>query len=230
LHCIVPGGGISSDGACWIPCRPGFFLPVRVLSRLFRRLFLQDLEALHGADKLQFFGELEKLSARPTLRAHLAPLRRCEWVVYAKRPFAGPGQVLAYLARYTHRVAIANSHLIELGDDHVSFRWKDYRQNGRHKLKVMRLAAGEFIRRSLMHTLPEGFHRIRYYGFSANGHRSDKLALCRTLLDLAVPAPEADRAEPADRASPLPCPCCGGRMIIVEQFDAVHSGTKFDSS
>jgi hypothetical protein len=230
IHCIVPGGGLVPDGARWVPCRPGFFLPVRVLSRLFRRLFLTGIEALHSTGKLQFFGELGNLKARAALRAYLAPLWRCEWVVYAKRPFAGPGQVLAYLARYTHRVAIANSRLVELGADHVSFRWKDYRDNGRHKLKVMRLAAGEFIRRFLMHTLPGGFHRIRYYGFSANGHRSDKLARCRKLLDAPTPTPEDAGVEHLDHASPLPCPCCGGRMIIVEQLDAAHCGTKFDSS
>src|SRR5918912_1461296 len=188
VHCIVPGGGIALDGTRWVACRPGFFLPVRVLSRLFRRLFLQGLDALHGAGKLQFFGELEPLTARPAFKAYLAPLRRVEWVVYAKPPFAGPAQVLAYLARYTHRVAIANSRLVELGGDHVSFRWKDYRENGRRKFKVVRLAIGEFIRRFLMHTLPNGFHRIRYYGFAANGHRSDKLAHCRRLLEVSPPA------------------------------------------
>lgn len=203
VHCIVPGGGISLDGTRWLPCRPGFFLPVRVLSRLFRRLFLQGLEALRAAGKLHFFGELESLANPRALRAYLAPLRRCEWVVYAKRPFAGPAQVLAYLARYTHRVAISDSRLIEVADDHVSFRWKDYRDNGRHKLKVMHLAIGEFIRRFLMHTLPNGFHRIRYYGFSANGHRSDKLARCRELLDVPTTAPDGDVTEAADHASPL---------------------------
>jgi putative transposase/transposase-like zinc-binding protein len=230
VHCIVPGGGIAPDGSRWVACRPGFFLPVRVLSRLFRRLFLQGLEALHGAGKLQFFGELEPLTARPALKAHLDPLQRVEWVVYAKPPFAGPAQVLAYLARYTHRVAIANSRLVELGDDQVSFRWKDYRENGRHKIKVMRLAAGEFIPRFLMHTLPNGFHRIRYYGFAADGHRSDKLAQCRRLLEVLASASEADDIEPADNPSPLPCPCCGGRMIIVEQFAAMHSTFRIDSS
>jgi hypothetical protein len=156
------------------------------------------------------------IKARAALRAYLAPLRRCEWVVYAKRPFAGPAQVLAYLARYTHRVAIANSRMVELADDPVSFRWKDYRENGRCKFKVMRLAAGEFIRRFLMHTLPEGFHRIRYYGFPANGRRGEKLARCRTLLGEPMPAPAGAEAEHTDPVSPLPCPCCGGRMIIVE--------------
>jgi hypothetical protein len=230
VHCIIPGGGISPDGARWVPCRPSFFLPVRVLSRLFRRLFLQGLDVLHAAGKLQFFTDLAGLAARAAFRSYLAPLRKTEWVVYAKPPFAGPAQVLAYLARYTHRVAIANSRLVELGDDHVSFRWKDYRDNGRHKPKVMRLAVGEFIRRFLMHTLPGGFHRIRYYGFSANGHRSGKLARCRQLLDVPIPAPEAPDAEHPDRAAPLPCPCCGGRMIIVEQCNAANSAARFDSS
>jgi hypothetical protein len=231
VHCIVPGGGISPDGRCWARCRPGFFLPVRVLSRLFRRLFLQGLEALHAAGELRFFGALVGLDATSAFRAYLTPLRRAEWVVYAKRPFAGPAQVLAYLARYTHRVAIGNSRLIGLDDNHVSFRWKDYRYH--NKNKVMRLAAAEFIRRFLMHTLPAGFHRIRYYGFAANGHRAEKLALCRKLLDIAPSRAEADDTEQSDDPVPdatLPCPCCGGRMIIVERFDAPHVSARFDSS
>ena len=193
VHCIVPGGGISPDGERWIACKPGFFLPVRVLSRLFRRLFLQGLEAMHAAGELQFFTDLGESQrgeriCRPTSRR----CARAEWVVYAKRPFAGPEQVLAYLARYTHRVAIANSRLLDLDETHVSFRWKDYRENGRHKSKVMRLAAGEFMRRFLLHVLPDGFHRIRHYGLFANGHRANKLALCRILLNVP-PAPTIPR-------------------------------------
>src|SRR5207248_1673654 len=184
VHCIVPGGGISPDGDRWVQCRPAFFLPVRVLSRLFRRLFLEGLEALHAASELQFFNDLSELQDAAAFRAHLAPLRKSEWVVYAKRPFAGPAQVLAYLARYTHRVAIGNSRLLSISDGKVRFRWKDYRENG--KSAVMTLEAGEFIRRFLLHVLPDGFHRIRHYGLFANGHRADKLALCRKLLDVAI--------------------------------------------
>lgn len=227
VHCIVPGGGISLDRSRWVRCRPGFFLPVRVLSRLFRRLFLDGLAALHAARKLQFFGDLASLGTASAFRSCLTPLRKTEWVVYAKRPFAGPAQVLAYLARYTHRVAIGNSRLISASADEVQFRWKDYRQPDKHK--VMSLATGEFIRRFLMHTLPDGFHRIRYYGFAANGHRSEKLALCRRLLDITPTADEADDIDPGNDAAALPCPCCGGRMIIIERFDA-HMIARFDSS
>ena len=223
IHCIVPGGGIAPDGDRWVACRPEFFLPVRVLSRLFRRLFLQRLEALHLAGELQFFTDLARLKDADAFRAYLAPLRKSEWVVYAKRPFAGPSQVLAYLARYTHRVAIANSRLVGLTDTHVSFRWKDYRENGRHKSKVMRLAAGEFMRRFLLHVLPDGFHRIRHYGLFANGHRAGKLALCRKLLNV-TPTSEDCRSDEPDTEigtenEPPPCPCCGGHMRIVETFD-----------
>ncbi len=231
VHCIVPGGGISPDGERWIACRPGFFLPVRVLSRLFRRLFLQGLKALHQAGELQFFTDLVGLKDAAALNAHLAPLRKTEWVVYAKRPFAGPSQVLAYLARYTHRVAIGNSRLVDLDDQHVSFRWKDYRKNGRSKHKVMRLAVGEFMRRLLLHVLPDGFHRIRHYGLFANGHRAEKIAHCRTLLH-AEPAPIATNAD-CSTDSP-PCPCCGGQMKVIESFDGVrsrnHPARGFDSS
>jgi hypothetical protein len=231
VHCIVPGGGVSPDGLRWIPCRPGFFLSVRVLSRLFRRLFLEGLEALHRASELQFFNNLVGLKDVTAFRAYLVPLRKTEWVVYAKRPFAGPSQVLAYLARYTHRVAISNGRLVDLDDQHVSFRWKDYRENGASRSKIMRLVAGEFIRRFLLHILPDGFHRIRHYGLFANGHRADKIALCRTLLDAAPVLVERN----ADGASePPPCPCCGGRMMLIESFDGVRSDNYrprgFDSS
>jgi hypothetical protein len=227
VHCIVPGGGISPDRARWVRCHPGFFLPVRVLSRLFRRLFLDGLAALHAAGELHFFGELAGLATAATFRSYLAPLRKTEWVVYAKRPFAGPARVLAYLARYTHRVAIANSRLVTASADEVRFRWKDYRQPG--KPKVMSLATSEFIRRFLMHALPDGFHRIRYYGFAANGHRSEKLALCRQLLDIAMPPAETGTTTQIEDIV-LPCPCCGGRMIVIERFDAQHAGARFDSS
>jgi hypothetical protein len=224
VHCIVPAGGISPDGERWVRCRPGFFLPVRVLSRLFRRLFLRHLEALHAAGELQFFGDLAPLQDKHAVATYLAPHRASKWVVYAKRPFAGPTQVLAYLARYTHRVAISNSRLISLADGKVSFRWKDYRQAG--KTKVMTLDAVEFMRRFLMHTLPDGFHRIRHVGFLANGHRANKLALCRKLLGVAssVSATDSDACdhEPTSAVEPHRCPCCGGQMIIVEAFDGTH--------
>ena len=220
VHCIVPGGGLSPDGARWIPCRSRFFLPVRVLSRLFRRLFMQALEASHASGQLQFFSTLAGLQAPEAFAAYLEPLRRSEWVVYAKRPFAGPTQVLAYLARYTHRVAIANSRLISLSGDQVRFRWKDYRQGG--QTKVMTLDAGEFMRRFLLHTLPSGFQRIRYYGLFANGHRADRLRLCRQLLE-AVPSlsdadPGRDRDAPRSAPDPHACPCCGGWMVVIETF------------
>jgi hypothetical protein len=214
VHCVVPGGGPSLDGTRWIACRPGFFLPVRVLSRLFRRLFLQELRAAFAAGDLGFFGDLAELASPVTFARRLAQLRRVEWVVYAKPPFGGPEQVLAYLGRYTHRVAIANSRLLSMSDGGVTFRWKDYRHHG--KSKVMTLDAGEFIRRFLLHTLPDGFHRIRHYGFLANGRRTANLALCRKLL--AVPPPiEPAASAPTDREGTRiafnRCPCCGGTMV-----------------
>ena len=220
-HCIVPGGGISPDGKRWIACKPGFFLP-EVLSPLFRRLFLEGLTAAFDAGELQFFTDLVGLNEAKAFAAALAPLRTAEWLVYAKKPFAGPKQVLAYLARYTHRVAIANSRLLDLDETHVSFRWEDYRESGAHQSKVMRITIAEFIRRFLLHVLPNGFHRIRNYGLLANGHRADKLALCRSLL--GVPSAPMERNEDDDNdpsasnEEPPPCPCCGGRMRIVETF------------
>jgi hypothetical protein len=223
VHCIVPGGGISTNGDRWVQCRSNFFLPVRVLSRLFRRFFLEGLEALHAAGELQFFNDLSGLGDADAFRTHLAPLRKSEWVVYAKRPFAGPAQVLAYLARYTHRVAIGNSRLLNLDDTHVSFRWKDYREQGRQKSKVMRLSVGEFMRRFLLHVLPEGFHRIRHYGLFANGHRADKLALCRQLLGAEATSADINNGLGNDDVEAIKdapaCPCCGGRMTIIETFE-----------
>ncbi len=222
VHIIVPGGGISLDGERWISCRPGFFLPVRVLSRLFRRLFLEELATAHDAGRLQFFGAHAPLVERQAFAAYLASLRKTEWVVYSKRPFGGPEAVLAYLSRYTHRVAIANSRLIALDDAGVTFKWKDYRANGRERAKVMTLAIDEFIRRFLIHVLPGGFHRIRHYGLFANGGRAENIARARHLLNVPTTQnePSADStgdSEPQTLANP--CPCCGGRMIIIETFE-----------
>ena len=223
VHMIVPGGGIALDGDRWVPCRPGFFLPVRVLSRLFRRLFLEKLVAAHQAGRLHFFGDHAPLVGRDAFAAYLAPLRKCEWVVYAKPPFGGPQAVLAYLARYTHRVAIANSRLIACDGNAVSFQWKDYRAKRRERYKTMNLAAHEFIRRFLIHTLPNGFHRIRHYGLFANGGRVRNIARARELLGVPAPVHEADDSHTAEAGEPpalaQPCPCCGGRMIIIETFE-----------
>jgi hypothetical protein len=226
VHCIVPAGGISLDGSRWIACRPGFFLPVRVLSRLFRRLFLDGLAEAHGKGELQVFGDLAGLKEPGAFKAHLAAQRRRDWVVYAKAPFAGPKQVLAYLARYTHRVAIANSRLWALDDDgEVSFRWKDYRESGRTKAKIMRLPAGEFMRRFLLHVLPDGFHRIRHYGLFANGHRAAMIARCRELLNVPPASAETDdQEERRSAAKEVPaCPCCGGPMRIIERLPGPSS-------
>ena len=218
VHCIVPGGGPALDGSHWVACRPGFFLPVRVLSRLFRRLFVEALRAAFAAGELSFFGDLAELARPLAFARRLAECRKVEWVVYAKPPFGGPDQVLAYLGRYTHRVAIANSRLVGLSEDRVSFRWRDYRHRGQSK--IMSLAADEFIRRFLLHSLPDGFHRIRHYGFLANGHRATKLTLCRRLLAVAPPAePATPVADPHDQPRQATataadrCPCCGGAMI-----------------
>ena len=223
VHMIVPGGGISLDGERWVACRPGFFLPVRVLSRLFRRLFLEKLIVAHKAGHLKFFGDHAALANAKAFAAYLAPLRRTEWVVYAKRPFGGPEAVLAYLSRYTHRVAIANSRLIGFDRTGVTFRWKDYRADGCGRQKVMTLATGEFIRRFLIHVLPQGFHRIRHYGLFASGTRADNLARVRRLLDVPAAQPEAGDTNCAEATEPKPlshpCPCCGGRMIIIESFE-----------
>ena len=222
VHMIVPGGGISIDGSRWLSCRPGFFLPVRVLSRLFRSLFLKMLVAAHEADRLSFFGDHAGLADTRAFTAFLAPLRKAEWVVYAKKPFGGPEAVLAYLSRYTHRVAIANSRLIACDQNGVTFRWKDYRIEGAARYKSMTLPTHEFIRRFLIHVLPKGFHRIRHYGLFASGDRMANIERARQLL--AVPPrvmqPETDTTSEPDqpRILPKPCPCCGGRMIIIETF------------
>jgi len=227
VHMIVPGGGISIDGERWVSCRPGFFLPVRVLSRLFRRLFLEKLLAAHQAGHLSFFGDHRHLTDAQAFTACLRPLRKIEWVVYAKRPFAGPEAVLAYLSRYTHRVAIANSRLVALDDRGVTFKWKDYRapktNRDRARQKTMTLDPGEFIRRFLIHVLPSGFHRIRHYGLFANGGQVRNIDHARQLLRVPSSVHEADDSHTADDTEPpalaQPCPCCGGRMIIVETFE-----------
>jgi Putative transposase/Transposase zinc-binding domain len=222
VHMIVPGGGLAAHGSGWVAGKPSFFLPVRVLSKLFRRLMLEKLAAAHAAGKLQFFGAHAHLGDAAAFAAFLAPLRTTRWFVYSKRPFAGPQAVLAYLARYTHRVAIASSRLIAADDDGVTFQWKDYRFEGRNRHKTMTLAPDEFIRRFLLHVLPKGFHRIRHYGLLASAARKANIARARALL--AAPEPPTVRDEtPSAAAAPNhqrpPCPCCGGRMIIVETFE-----------
>ncbi len=216
IHMIVPGGGLSRDGARWIASRPGFLLPVRVLAKLFRRLFLAGLIALHDAGRLAFFGNNADLVERRAFVRHLAPLRTKRWVVYAKPPFAGPEAVLAYLARYTHRVAISNRRLIRFDEAGVTFRYKDYRRSGAERRQVMTLAADEFIRRFLLHVLPKGFHRIRHYGLFASATRKANIARVQDLLAAPSPANAPEPAPPTDWRPP--CPCCGGRMTIIEAF------------
>ena len=222
VHMIVPGGGISLDGTRWVRCKPGFLLPVPVLSRLFRRRFLALADA-HAAGRLAFFGEIEDLRRRAAFDAHLAPLKRKNWFVYARPPFSGPEAVLAYLARYTHRVAISNSRLVALDERGVTFRYKDYRRNGQARYGKMTLSADEFIRRFLLHVLPKGFHRIRHYGLLASAGCKANIARARQLM--AAPTAEVEPPAVHDTADPgattdhgPPCPCCGGRMIIVEVF------------
>jgi hypothetical protein len=219
---VVPGGGLSPDGSRWIACRPRYFLTVEVLSALFRRLLLQMLVAAHDAGRLQFFGEHARLADKAAFDAYLAPLREIDWVVYAKEPFAGPRQVLRYLSRYTHRIAISNRRLVAADHKGVTFKYKDYRIEGPARYKTMTLATDEFIRRFLIHVLPKGFHRIRHYGLLATGARAANIAHARQLL--AVPSrpkepetPEAAIDEP--RVLPRPCPCCGARMIVIETFE-----------
>ena len=217
VHGIVPGGGFSADGQRWIACKPGFFLPVRVLSRLFRRLFLDQLSTAHQAGDLRFFGDHNDLTDPRVFSRWLRPLRKKEWVVYAKKPFAGPEAVLAYLSRYTHRVAIANSRLLTHDDKGVTFMWKDYREKGRTRHKTMRLATDEFIRRFLIHVLPRGFHRIRHYGWMANATRVEKLVQARKLLQVKPSTSSDDVAVEHDApASPWICPNCVTPMIVIE--------------
>ncbi|HDY81552.1 MAG TPA: IS91 family transposase [Halieaceae bacterium] len=220
VHGIVPGGGFSADGKQWIACKPGFFLSVRVLSRLFRRLFLDELKKAHQGNELRFFADHTDLADPRIFADWLKPLRKLEWVVYAKRPFAGPEAVLAYLSRYTHRVAIANSRLLALDENGVTFKWKDYREKGATRRKTMTLDTGEFIRRFLLHVLPRGFHRIRHYGWLANGSRVAKLVLARELLQ--VKSTRASGDEPQEEATlttPWVCPSCAAPMIIIAIFE-----------
>lgn len=213
VHMIVPGGGIALDRSRWIASRPAFLLPVRVLGALFHRIFLARLVALHDAGRLAFFGSLAHLADRRTFLRYLAPVRKKRWVVYAKAPFAGPEAVLAYLSRYTHRVAISNGRLLRFDESGVTFRYKDYRRADADQQQVMTLAADEFIRRFLLHTLPKGFHRIRHYGLLAGSTHKTNIARARTLLAVAPPPDPDEPEEPPDPRPP--CPCCGGRMIIV---------------
>jgi hypothetical protein len=222
LHFLVPGGGIAPDGKSWVPCRPGFFLPVQVLSSLFRGLFLRDLNQAFAAGKLNFFPAHRHLHEPAAFRRYLAPAYNAKWVVYTKRPFAGPAQVLDYVGRYTHRVAISNNRLVSMDHGKVSFRWKDYRDDNRQK--TMTLPGEEFIRRFLIHVLPDGFHRIRYFGFLGNGHRARKLALCRELLGMTParatadpPTDYRDRFEALTGQSLRECPrCLIGIMVVID--------------
>jgi hypothetical protein len=221
VHGIVPGGGLSPDGERWVACKPGFFLSVRVLSRLFRRRFLDELARVHRTGRLQFFGEHAALADPQVFASWLAPLHQCEWVVYAKRPFAGPEAVLAYLSRYTHRVAIANSRLVAMDEHGVTFGWKDYRAKGRTRHKTMTLAAGEFIRRFLLHVLPGGFHRIRHYGLLGNSSRKTSLARVRELLH-AVPEAHSQGIDGDVEIVPTKpsfvCLHCGAAMLVLQTF------------
>jgi hypothetical protein len=223
VHMIVPGGGISRDSSKWVACRPRFLFPVEVLSQLFRRLFLDQLIAAHRAGELQFFGHHTSLTQHKAFSAFLAPLRNSKWVVYCKRPFGGPKQVLRYLARYTHRVAISNRRLIAADETGVTFKYKDYRIEGPGRYKTMTLPAHEFIRRFLIHVLPGGFHRIRHYGLFANGSRADNIARARELLSVRTFQTQSADANAANADEPpalaQPCPCCGGRMIVIERFE-----------
>jgi len=225
VHGIIPGGGLSLDGERWVACRPGFFLPVRVLSKLFRRLFLEKLNDAHRAGKLRFFGEYQALAETKSFRNWLKPLRQIGWFVYAKRPFAGPDAVLAYLSRYTHRVAIANSRLIAMDEQGITFKWKDYRDKERVRHKTMTLDPDEFIRRFLLHVLPSGFHRIRHYGLLANTTRKDNLARARELLmgkvtDEPTDAEinRADTADGSNESATYVCPDCGAPMLVIDIF------------
>jgi hypothetical protein len=223
VHMIVPGGGISLDGTRWIGCRSNYLLPVKVLSRLFRRLMLEMLLAAHDAGRLQFFGDHAHLAAEAAFRAYLAPLRRTKWFIYSKRPFAGPEQVLAYLSRYTHRVAISNSRLIAADTNGVTFRYTDYRIRGPGRYQTMTLKPSEFIRRFLIHVLPKGFHRIRHCGLLASGTKTETITRARQFIAAATPVQTAQKQKAPDNPAATdksihPCPCCGGRMNIIETF------------
>lgn len=239
LHCVVPGGGLSAGGRRWVGCRPGFFLPVRVLSRFFRRRFLELLEQAFDDGQLEFFSSLQELRERELFRRYLGPLREKEWVVYAKPPFAGPAQVLHYVGRYTHRVAISNNRLLDIEGGNVTFRWKDYRDENAQK--TMTLEAAEFIRRFLLHVLPPGLQRIRYYGFMGNRYRQEKLGQCRGLLQMSPATPEKpngdapvdyrDRYEALTGNSLHQCPVCRrGRMFTVEQITRPAAPLPIDTS
>jgi len=216
IHMIVPGGGLLPDGSRWVSSRPAFLLPVRVPGKLFRRLFLTRLMSLHETGRLAFYGRLAHLADRRAFLRHLSPVRKKRWVVYAKPPFAGPETVLAYLSRYTHRVAISNSRILRFDQAGVTFRYKDYRRGGADRQQVMTLTADGFIRRFLLHVLPKGFHRIRHYGLLAGATRKAHLERARELLGVEPPAASDARAEPDDIRPP--CPCCGGRMVVIETF------------
>lgn len=220
VHVVVPGGGLSLDGKRWVACRKGFLVSVKVLSRLFRRLFLEGLAKLHKEGKLAFFGSLSRLADPDAFATYLAPLRKTNWVVYAKQPFGGPEAVLAYLSRYTHQIAISNHRLVSADADALAFKWKDYRIKSGDRMKVMRLHTSEFIRRFLTHVLPSGFHRIRHTGFLANGIRRNRIEMIRRLLDVD---PDADLKADDDQCADTnekeqACPKCGGVMIVVETF------------
>ena len=224
VHMIVPGGGISLDGKRWVSCRPKFFLAAPVLACLFRGLFLHKLLAAHRAGRLMFFGAHAHLNNTRAFAAYLAPLHKTKWYVYGKRPFGGPEAVLAYLARYTHRVAISNSRLIAADTTGVTFRYKDYRIKGPGRYKTMTLKPDEFIRRFLMHVLPKGFHRIRHYGLLASGTKTETIAHARELIAAAKSAQTTQKQQAPDSAAATdkpahPCPCCGGRMSIIETFE-----------
>jgi hypothetical protein len=238
LHCVIPGGGLSPDGARWVPCKPGFFLPVRVLSLLFRRLFLERLQNAFDSGKLRFFTTLEHLRDRREFARYLEPVSKSKWVVYAKRPFAGPEQVLDYVGRYTHRVAISNNRLLDIEAGQVSFRYKDYRNQSQQK--TMTISAEEFIRRFLLHVLPHGFHRIRYYGIQGNRYRKEKLNLCRQLLGMAIPEVPTEPSESQDfrdlheeltGTSLRICPVCRrGHMVLIDILAASRSPAIKDTS
>lgn len=221
VHCIIPGGGFSCDGQSWVACRRGFFLPVLVLSRLFRRLFLEKLNAAYKAGNLHFFGQYKPLADPLCFADYLKPTRQQDWYVYAEKPFAGPEAVLAYLSRYTHRVAIANSRLLAINKQDVTFKYKDYRLKKGHQQQIMTLATDEFIRRFLIHVLPSGFHRIRHYGLFANAARAKHLLKARELLSVKTPAAKSDEAQSAADApsSTYICPSCAGPMVIIETFE-----------